>query len=288
MAKKSRASSRNERAGRATPRPSPNWTLLAISAVGVVLTSYLTITALSGESVRGCSAGNGCDVVLTSRWATTLGAPTAFWGLLAYASLAATAFLGRSRSQWRYAWSAAFVGVAVSVYLTTVSVLVLNATCPYCLTSLTLMGAALALTTYQRPSDLSRSFWRQWLVRRAALAAGVVLAFHLAHRTPAASADSLFAEQLAEHLTRSGAKFYGASWCGHCQDQKTLFGTAASRLPFIECKPAGPSGSMTRLCLENRIERFPTWVIKGQRFGGVLTLPDLASKSGFQVPAATH
>ncbi|PYS47931.1 MAG: hypothetical protein DMG13_26660, partial [Acidobacteria bacterium] len=51
-------------------RSSPNWAMLAISIGGMVLAGYLTFTSWSGGSVRGCSAGSGCDVVLTSRWAT--------------------------------------------------------------------------------------------------------------------------------------------------------------------------------------------------------------------------
>lgn len=88
--------------------------------------------------------------------------------------------------------------------------------------------------------------------------------------------------------TRTEAKFYGASWCSHCQDQKRLFGNAASRLPFIECKPGGPSGPMTRTCVDNRIEHFPTWIINGQRLEGVVTLSELANRSGFEDQASTH
>src|SRR6267142_4918721 len=65
-------------------RPGPNWPLLALSSVGMLLTGYLAWTAFSGGAVQGCSAGVGCDIVLTSRWATLFGLPTSLWGLLAY------------------------------------------------------------------------------------------------------------------------------------------------------------------------------------------------------------
>ncbi len=70
-------------------RPGPNWPLLAVSSLGIALTGYLSWTAFSGGAVQGCSAGGGCDIVLTSRWATLLGLPTALWGLLGYTALAA-------------------------------------------------------------------------------------------------------------------------------------------------------------------------------------------------------
>src|SRR5262247_1760562 len=155
MGKKSKSKGKNRYQNTAVSnaplRSSPNWALFALSVVGMGLTGYLTYTHWIGASVRGCSEGSGCDVVLTSRWATLFGLPTAFWGLLAYGGLAGMAFIKRADKHWRYAWTAALLGTAFSVYLTTVSLTVLDATCPYCLTSLALMTGILALTTYQRP-----------------------------------------------------------------------------------------------------------------------------------------
>ena len=74
------------------------------------------------------------------------GLPTALWGFLAYAGLAAIAFIKRVDTHWKLAWTAAALGVAFSVYLTTVSLTVLHATCPYCLTSLGLMTVVLIVS----------------------------------------------------------------------------------------------------------------------------------------------
>ena len=57
-----------------------HWPLLALGGLGIALTGYLSWTAFTGGPVQGCSAGGGCDIVLTSRWATLLGLPTAFGG----------------------------------------------------------------------------------------------------------------------------------------------------------------------------------------------------------------
>ena len=132
-------------------RPSPNWPLLAVSCLGIVLTGYLSWVALSGGSVRGCPAGGGCDLVLTSRWATLFGLPTSLWGLFAYAALAAISFVKRADKHWSYAWTVAFFGVCYSVYLTVVSLTILGSACPYCLTSLGLMSATLALVAGVHP-----------------------------------------------------------------------------------------------------------------------------------------
>jgi uncharacterized membrane protein len=213
------------------------------------------------------------------------GLPTALWGLLAYAGLGGIAFIKPAGKHWRYAWTAALLGVAYSVYLTTVSLTVLNATCPYCLTSLSLMLATLALTTFQRPADLKGFAWSPWLMRKIPIAAVFVLALHLQYVVVPTVPESAMARPLADHLTAIGAKFYGASWCEHCQQQKSFFGKSASRLPYVECKAGGPSAPLSNACAENYISTFPTWVINDRRVEGVLGLSELAELSGFTQPA---
>jgi uncharacterized membrane protein len=283
---KSRNRQQNENIMGASLRSSPNWPLLAISIAGMLLTAYLTYTSWMGQSVRGCSAGSGCDVVLTSRWATTFGLPTAFWGFFAYAGIAAIAFIKRADKHWRYAWTAALVGAAYSVYLTTISLTILHATCPYCLTSLTLMIGTLALTTYQRPADLKRFSWRPLLIRKISVAAIFVFTLHLYQGVEPPPPDDPRARPLAEHLTSMGAKFYGASWCDHCQRQKKYFGDAADLLPFVECKPGGSNAPVTIPCRDQGITTYPTWIIKDRRIEGALTLSELADLSGFKTQAA--
>src|SRR5881397_3563577 len=126
-------------------RTSPNWLLFALSIVGVFLASYLTWTHWTGSLVKGCSVGSSCDIVLSSQWATLLGFPTSAWGLLAYATLAAVAFIKRADRHWWAAWLVAFFGLVYSAYLTAVSLTVLHAACPYCMTSLVLMTSIFAL-----------------------------------------------------------------------------------------------------------------------------------------------
>ncbi|OGM01092.1 hypothetical protein A2480_01500 [Candidatus Uhrbacteria bacterium RIFOXYC2_FULL_47_19] len=65
---------------------------------------------------------------------------------------------------------------------------------------------------------------------------------------------------LADCLTESGAKFYGAYWCSHCERQKEEFGEAASRLPFVECGVEGDVSLQTDVCRDAGITSYPTWV----------------------------
>ena len=270
---------------RHTLRPGPNWPLLAVSSLGIALTGYLSWTAFSGGAVQGCSAGGGCDIVLTSRWATLLGLPTSLWGLLGYAGLAGIAFVRRADTHWSYAWTAAFFGVCYSVYLTVVSLTILESACPYCLTSLGLMTGTLALVVLQRPAEMAHRSWVGLVAGRGALAALVILLLHANYVAPQAEPagpEDPMTRALAEHLTEEGVLFYGASWCPHCQEQKRLFGASASRLPYIECSPAGPKAPQLPSCNMAGVQSYPTWVINGQTIvGEVLSLAQLADATGF-------
>ena len=274
----------------ARPRPQiaararPNWPILILSLVGMALTAYLSWAASSGNGLQGCGIDSGCDAVLSSRWATLLGAPTAVWGLLAYGTLAGLAFGGRAGWRWIATWTVSFAGVLFSVYLTTVSVTLLGATCPYCLTSLAIMTALFAVATSQRPAEMPGFTWRRLLLRAAPAAAVVIALLHLNYvgvlgRPPAV--EDPFARALALHLSQRGAKMYGAYWCPHCQQQKAMFGRSANRLPYIECSPSGQNGPQAAACRDAHITTYPTWFIKGQRTEEVLTLKQLAESSGF-------
>ena len=270
-------------------RPSPNWPLWALSGLGMILSGYLSWTALNGESVKGCAVGSACDIVLSSQWAKTLGMPTAFWGFLTYTALAAIAFVKRVDRHWQLAWGVSLFGLLYSAYLTTISITVLHAACPYCLTSLGLMTAIFALVTWQRPSTIADFSWGKWLTRTAPVAAVLIGLLHLQYTGvlgPAQAPEDPVARALAEHLSRMDVKFYGAQWCPHCQSQKALFGVAAKRLPYVECSPEGQGTPQAQVCKNANIESYPTWIINGKRYEQVMTMRDLADATNFKAPAS--
>ena len=81
---------------------------------------------------------------------------------------------------------------------------------------------------------------------------------------------------------------YGAYWCPHCAQQKKLFGQAGfAQVHYVECDPNGEN-SQAKLCLERKIDGYPTWVFSdGSRTSGETSLEDLAQKSGCQLPKET-
>lgn len=87
-------------------------------------------------------------------------------------------------------------------------------------------------------------------------------------------------EDFARCLTRAGARFYGTSWCPHCLAQRRMFGSAARAVPYVECSVNGTSET-TRECMQAGITSYPTWTFAdGSRETGVLTLEQLATKTG--------
>ena len=111
-------------------------------------------------------------------------------------------------------------------------------------------------------------------------AGGTVLAI-LSLLAGCSGLDSSYEARLAEHLSETGAKMYGAYWCPHCAVQKDYFGEAASRLPYVECDPEG-FGAQVELCDLARVEAYPTWVIEEGRYLGAQPLGELATLSGFE------
>lgn len=106
-------------------------------------------------------------------------------------------------------------------------------------------------------------------------------AFNLEEENTKEAADQeINLEILAQCLTDKGAKFYGASWCGHCQSQKKMFGEFAGLLPYVECSTSDGGGQLD-ICKDNNISGYPTWVFAdGSRESGELSPQKLSEKTG--------
>jgi hypothetical protein len=85
-------------------------------------------------------------------------------------------------------------------------------------------------------------------------------------------------------LKDTGAVFYGAFWCPHCQNQKAMFGTSEKYLPYVECSTPDGKGQLD-VCKEKNITGYPTWVFAdGNRSSGEVPLNTLAEKTGCKLP----
>ena len=279
--------------------------ILGAAAVGLLVSVYLLLVDMTGSTTL-CVAGADCDIVRASAYGRVFGLPTALLGVGYFLAVGVVALM-RASWQPRLLQLLGGVGIGAAVLFVTVQGLVLNAWCLYCL-----VADVAALVIGLRVGGLGqpgagRSTGRA-SVRRgsqaqsvsmgivgAVLAVAVLLLGYAAGpaRSAAtaagdmgtvASASSSSSDQqltaLADHLRESGAVFYGAYWCSHCQNQKAMFGAAASRLPYMECDPRG-SDSQPAACQAAGVKAFPTWVIGGQKLEGELSVSELARRSGF-------
>jgi len=90
----------------------------------------------------------------------------------------------------------------------------------------------------------------------------------------------------ARCIKASGAIFYGAFWCPHCENEKKLFGDSAQFLPYVECST--PDGrNQSQVCKDASVKNYPTWVFgDGSRLTGEVPLGQLAEKTGCAMPTS--
>lgn len=86
-------------------------------------------------------------------------------------------------------------------------------------------------------------------------------------------------DNLAQCINKSGAKFYGAFWCPHCQATKAMFGKSAKLLPYVECSTTDGKSQLP-ICAEKDIKGYPTWIFPdNSRLSGEQTLQTLSEKT---------
>jgi len=86
-------------------------------------------------------------------------------------------------------------------------------------------------------------------------------------------------EEFAQCLNDADVTMYGADWCGHCADQKDMFGEDFEYIDYVNCD------FHTEECSAEGIVGYPTWKIGGKLLGrGVQTFDALAEASGCVVP----
>lgn len=264
----------------------PDRGALVLAALGMLVTAYLTVVAWTRADVAFCTAGSGCDVIQQSEWSTLLGLPMALWGFGVYALIAFVAAYRRTTPlrRWRWLWRLALLGVAISLYLTLVGLLVLKAVCIWCLLSLAILCGLFVLLNLRRPEGAPGhgTSWLNWWLGHGlpALLLIGLLHVHLGGLLAQRPENPKMAA-LVTHLERTGAKYYGASWCVNCRRQSRLFGVSADRLPYVECSPAGQGGPVAPACLDAGITAYPTWVIRGQRYTQVMPPEEVAALAGF-------
>jgi uncharacterized membrane protein/glutaredoxin len=231
------------------------------------------------------------------------GLPLALFGFIAYTSMAIFAIApllinAPEKKELReqveattgmLLWIGATSMLVFSGYLMYLLAFEIKAVCVYCVASALFSATLFILAIIGREwQDRGQIFFSGIITVMVALVGTLAVYADinspkteaLGYAVTTASGESEVA--LAKHLTQVGAKFYGAFWCPHCQDQKTLFGKeAAKQIPYVECSTPDRQ-AQTEVCKAQNIQGYPTWVINGQASQGTKTLDQLADLTGYQ------
>ncbi|KXK10260.1 MAG: Vitamin K epoxide reductase family protein [Armatimonadetes bacterium OLB18] len=129
-----------------------NHAILVLSSAGVAVTGILSIAPLLGRPIP-CSLGGSCGVVTSSEFGFVLGLPIAVLGLLMYLAVTLLTLLRlivagpdprKCVPLFNLSYFLCFIGGLVSLGLTYVSIMVLEAICLLCVLSNVLVVALLA------------------------------------------------------------------------------------------------------------------------------------------------
>jgi hypothetical protein len=91
-------------------------------------------------------------------------------------------------------------------------------------------------------------------------------------------------DAFAKCLGEKKATMYGSFLCPHCADQRKLFGSSFSSVPYVECSVPG-SRQVTFPCMAEQIRYTPTWIFgDGERRVGLQSLQALSEKTGCRLP----
>jgi uncharacterized membrane protein len=193
----------------------PDWIVVCLALAGVAVAGYLTALKLGGTQAFLCRDGSGCDVVQASRYSVLAGVPTAMWGAAIYLAIAVLAAMPRTVRRWQAAFMLASGAVAFSLYLTSISIFVIGATCPYCLASGGIAVALLVVMVWRRPAAQGRqaAAYKPGRLVGLGLTAAVLTVFVGAFIFAADfSVPAGYQDALARHLVKTQAIFYGAYW----------------------------------------------------------------------------
>ncbi len=137
--------------------------IVALSLAGFADAAYLTAKHYTGGPVP-CSITGGCEMVMTSRWATAGGVPTAGVGAAYYlATFLLTIGYLDARKPWmlNLVFALTAVGLVVSAALLYLMAFVIGSYCQYCLLSdiitALLFVSALTAAVQQRRSGMANS-----------------------------------------------------------------------------------------------------------------------------------
>jgi uncharacterized membrane protein len=268
-----------------------------IAIIGAVGTAFLTVVKLAGNTSGICPT-EGCNIVLSSPYASIFGLPLTLFGFLGYFSMAVFAFsplvINPSKNKQLHnqveSWTGLLLflgGTAMAVfssYLMYVLATKIQVVCPYCIASAIFSWSLLILAIVGRDWDDRGQLFFSGIAVAMVTLIGTLGVYSSINKDGTTTASGSAQVQLAQHLAKLDAQMFGAYWCPHCLNQKAMFGKEAfKKIDYVECDPKGEN-PRPQLCEEEKIEGYPTWKIGGKLYEGEKTLEDLADLSNYPGP----
>ena len=265
--------------------------ILALSALGIILSLYLTYIHFTESRAAFCAAGTDCDAVRQSGFSTIMGIPVAAIGVAGYSVILVVFLMSiKNRTKWLLLYILALAGFIFSVYLTYLELFVIKAICMYCIFSAVLM-TIIFVTLIKAKSEYHPKLSASYIgVLSLAVAATVILGATLvqagkqsginSHAYDTLGPADSFQTGLAMYMADHGAVMYGSFKCPHCNLQKHMFGEAFRYIKYVECNPKGENANPS-LCFAKGIMNYPTWEIDGKYYEGAMPLEQLAKIAGY-------
>lgn len=116
------------------------WISVALSALGILVSVYMTIYKLTSNNAM-CLGSGDCSTVNASPFSEIYGIPVAFVGVLGYSAIFAILLLSDRLGEFFQqnstlaVFGLALTGFAFSLYLIYLEIFVIKALCPFCITS---------------------------------------------------------------------------------------------------------------------------------------------------------
>ena len=138
-----------------------DWFIGLLLVVGVTIGLYLSYVKLVDTSPICIGGSSDCSLVQNSIYASLLGVPVAYLGLLAYLALAL--LWGIKQADWQgwgllatqLFWGVALFSTLFSAYLTYIELYVLHAICQWCVASALVILLLFGAATVGLPMDLA-------------------------------------------------------------------------------------------------------------------------------------
>ena len=251
--------------------------LIAISLLGAGVTGYLSYVHYSGGTpVCPIGAPTGCATAVTSSYGQFGAIPVALAGFVLWVVLLYLSIRAYRNAQQTHLWMMFVLsgtGVIAAGYFNAIMFAKLGTFCIWCETAHALILSKFFLTGYMTLGNQGKWFTKT-------IVAALVL-FTIPFAVAASTGPSGEALLLSQYLTAHNFTMYGASWCPHCAEQKSLFGSAFENIDYVECALDGSRTEQTAICVQQNITSYPTWDHNGERRSGVISLRGLEQWSGY-------